>query len=159
MQLPEKFLPLNIQIEITSCLPNHCPKDTSFRKWKKKKWKLLSCIWLTLCDLKDFKVPARFLCPQDSQARLLEWVAIPFSRGSSWPKVLIQVFCIASRLFTNWAIREATSFRSTSLLLMDQLILQVVKRCSSQWEDAQRPHLPAWLIRLLRFCTLSCLVL
>ena len=36
MQLPEKFLPLNIQIEITSCLPDHCPKGTSFRKWKKK---------------------------------------------------------------------------------------------------------------------------
>ena len=28
----------------------------------------------------------RLLCPWDSQTRILEWVAIPFSRGSSWPR-------------------------------------------------------------------------
>ena len=38
-----------------------------------------------------------------SQARMLEWVAIPFCRGSSWPRYQIQVFCIAGRFFTNWA--------------------------------------------------------
>ena len=41
------------------------------------------------------------------QARILEWVAFPFSRGSSQPRDRIQVFCIAGRFFTNWAIREA----------------------------------------------------
>ena len=30
-------------------------------------------------------------------ARILEWVAIPFSRGSSWPRDLTQVSYIASR--------------------------------------------------------------
>ena len=39
--------------------------------------------------------------------RILEWVAYPFSRGSSWPRNPTGVFCIAGRLFTNWAIREA----------------------------------------------------
>ena len=38
------------------------------------------------------------------QARTLEWVAIPFSRGSSWPT---QVSSIAGRFFTIWATREA----------------------------------------------------
>ena len=38
-----------------------------------------------------------------SQARMLEWVAIPFCRGSSWPRYQTQVFCIAGRFFTNWA--------------------------------------------------------
>ena len=41
------------------------------------------------------------------QARILEWVAISFSRGSSWPRDRTQVFCIAGRLFTIWASREA----------------------------------------------------
>ena len=38
------------------------------------------------------------------QARILEWVAIPFSRGSSWPRDQTQVSCISGRLFTIWAI-------------------------------------------------------
>ena len=41
------------------------------------------------------------------QAGILEWVAIPFSRGSSWPSDQTQATCIACRLFTIWASREA----------------------------------------------------
>ena len=37
------------------------------------------------------------------QARLLEWVAIPFSKGSSWPRDRTWVSCIAGRFFTIWA--------------------------------------------------------
>ena len=37
------------------------------------------------------------------QARVLEWVAISFSRGSFRPKDSTQVSCIAGRLFTVWA--------------------------------------------------------
>ena len=40
-------------------------------------------------------------------ARILEWVAFPFSRGSSQPRDQTQVSCIAGRFFTSWAIREA----------------------------------------------------
>ena len=40
------------------------------------------------------------------QARILEWIAIPFSRGSFWPRDQTQVFCIAGGLFTIWATRE-----------------------------------------------------
>ena len=36
------------------------------------------------------------------QARILEWVAIPFTRGSSWPRDQTRVFCIAGRFFTVW---------------------------------------------------------
>ena len=42
-----------------------------------------------------------------SQAKILECVVIPFSRGSSWPRAQIQVSCIAGRFFTIWATREA----------------------------------------------------
>ena len=41
------------------------------------------------------------------QARILEWVAFPFSRGSSQPKDQTQVSCVLGRFFTSWATREA----------------------------------------------------
>ena len=40
------------------------------------------------------------------QARILEWVAIPFSRGSSWLRDQTWVSCIAGRFLSVWAIRE-----------------------------------------------------
>ena len=42
---------------------------------------------------------------------LLEWGAIPFSRGSSWPRDQTQVSCIAGRFFTLWATREVPTHR------------------------------------------------
>jgi len=39
--------------------------------------------------------------------RILDWVAYPFSSGSSWPRNLTRVSYIAGRFFTNWATREA----------------------------------------------------
>ena len=40
-------------------------------------------------------------------SRLLEWVAVSFSRGSSWPRDRTPISCTAGRFFTDWAIREA----------------------------------------------------
>ena len=39
--------------------------------------------------------------------RILEWVAMPSSRGSSQPRDWTRVFRIAGRFFTVWATREA----------------------------------------------------
>ena len=39
--------------------------------------------------------------------KILEWVAYPFSSGSSRPRNQTRVSCIAGRFFTNWATREA----------------------------------------------------
>ena len=44
--------------------------------------------------------------------RILEWVAYPFSRGSSHPRNWTRVSCIAGRFFTNWANREAQNVHS-----------------------------------------------
>ena len=41
------------------------------------------------------------------QAKVLDWVAISFSRGSSWPKNQTRVSHTAGRCFTCWATREA----------------------------------------------------
>ena len=40
------------------------------------------------------------------QARILEWVAVSFSRRSSWPRDWTQVSHIVGRCFTVWATRE-----------------------------------------------------
>ena len=55
-----------------------------------------------------------------SQARLLEWVAMPSSRGSSPPRDRSQVSCIAGRFFTIWATREAPTLPSMVPRLLEQ---------------------------------------
>ena len=44
------------------------------------------------------------------QARVLEWVAFSFSRGSSQLRDQTQVSRIAGRVFTSWATREAQEY-------------------------------------------------
>ena len=46
------------------------------------------------------------------QARILEWVAFPFSRVSSQPRDQTQISHIADGIFTSWATREAQEFWS-----------------------------------------------
>ena len=60
----------------------------------------------TLCDPMDCSPPGSSV-HEIFQARILEWVAISFSRGSSQPRDWTQISCNAGRFFTNWAIREA----------------------------------------------------
>ena len=56
---------------------------------------------------------AQLLCPKDYtihgilQVRILEWVAVPFSRGASQPRDQTQVSRIAGRFFISWATRES----------------------------------------------------
>ena len=60
----------------------------------------------------DSLLPYGLYSPWNSQARILEWVASPFSRGSSQPRDRIQVSHIAGRFFTSWATREAQEYWS-----------------------------------------------
>ena len=60
----------------------------------------------TLCDPMDYIVHGIL------QARILEWVAFPFSRGSSQPRDQILASCTAGRFFTIWATREAQEYWS-----------------------------------------------
>ena len=61
---------------------------------------------LILCDPMDCSLPGSSL-HGILQARVLEWVAISFSRGSSRPRDWTQVSRIAGRCFNLWATREA----------------------------------------------------
>ena len=60
----------------------------------------------TLWDPMDCSPPG-FSVHGIFQARVLEWVAISFSTGSSQPRDRTWVSCIAGRHFTLWATREA----------------------------------------------------
>ena len=63
---------------------------------------LAAQLCLTLCDPTKCSLPGS--CVHGIlQARILEWIAIPFSRASSWPRDWTQVSCIVGRFFTIWA--------------------------------------------------------
>ena len=67
-----------------------------------KKWSEVSQSCLTLCDPMDSSLPGSAV-HEMFQARILEWAAISFSRGSSQPRDQTWVSCIADRRFTVWA--------------------------------------------------------
>ena len=50
-----------------------------------------------------------------SQARALEWVAIPFSRGSSQPRDQTRSSCIGRWIFYHWPTWEALKFSCNSI--------------------------------------------
>ena len=61
---------------------------------------------MILCDPMDCNLPGSSV-HGIFQARVLEWVTISFSRGSSQPRDWTWVSRIAGRFFTSWATREA----------------------------------------------------
>ena len=66
----------------------------------------------TLCDPVDWSPPGSSV-HGILQARILEWVAISFSGGSSRPRDRSQVSRIAGRCFNLWATREALKWITT----------------------------------------------
>ena len=73
------------------------------------KWKVrvkVTQLCPTLCDPMNCSLPSTSVYGI-IQARILEWVAIPFSRGSSQARDRTQVSHIAGRFLTIWATREA----------------------------------------------------
>ena len=76
----------------------------SFQSQRKWKWSLSvvsNSLWPVDCSPPSSSVHGIL------QARILQYVAISFSRASSWPKNQTRVSCIAHGFFTNWAMREA----------------------------------------------------
>ena len=69
------------------------------------------------------------------QARILKWVVMPFSRGSSQPRDWTQVSCIASGFFTVWA----TTLHSVQFS-------SVAQSCPTLWDPMNRstPGLPVY---------------
>ena len=68
------------------------------------------------CNPMDCSTPG-FSAHGIPQARILEWVAISFSRGSSQSRDRTHVSCIVGRHFTVWATREACIFSCVWLFM------------------------------------------
>ena len=86
--------------------------------WKK----ILTCTWFIGKNDAEVKVTQSCLTLCDpTKARILEWVAIPFSRGPFKPRDQTQFSLIASGFFASWATREAQSTVVGNLSLL-QLI-------------------------------------
>ena len=88
----------------------HCFGCSINTWWKISVPFFLSCVWVlvtqscpALCDPKDCSPPGSSV-HGIFQARMLEWVAIFFSRGTSWPRD--RTCRIAGWFFTVWATRE-----------------------------------------------------
>ena len=73
-------------------------------KWVKSSEVAQSC--RTLCDPMDWSLSGSSI-HGILQARILEWVAVSFSRGYSWPRDRTQLSHIAGTHFNLWATREA----------------------------------------------------
>ena len=86
-------------------------------KWSEVMWKLLSCVQLFAAPWTIHTVYGIL------QARILEWVAFPFSRGSSQLRYRTQVSHIAGRLFTSWATGKPKNNGVGSLSPLQRIFL------------------------------------
>ena len=77
---------------------------------------------LTLCNPMDYTVHGIL------QARILEWVTFPFSKGSSQPRDRTQASHTASGFFTSWATREAHKETGTEFTFCFLILLAVWPR-------------------------------
>ena len=89
LQLPQ--MRFAVYVEVT-----HTTTTTE----SKKKVKVAQFSVFTLFDHMDYTVHGIL------QARILEWVAFPFSKGSSQPSDQTQVSCTAGGFFTSWTTRD-----------------------------------------------------
>ena len=104
VRMPEEWKRSNLEWPSNRLLFYFCSFLYSFHLWKVKVLATQSC--LTLCDPKDYSLLGSSV-HGILQTRILEWVTIPFSGRSSWPKDWTLGSCIAGRLFTIWVTREA----------------------------------------------------
>ena len=79
-----------------------------------------------LCDPMDCSLPGSSV-HGILQARILEWVAISFPRGSSWPRDWTWVSCVAGRCFTISATREA-QLKDTASIKRHLLLGRIAKK-------------------------------
>ena len=96
---------------------------------------LLQAIFLTQGlnpDLLHYRQIPHHLSHQGSPG-MLEWVAYPFSRGTSQPRNWTGVSCIAGRFFASWATTVDVPFKSIHSVILFYflwclLIIEQVKR-------------------------------
>ena len=97
------------------------------------------------------------------QARILEWVAMSFSRGSSWPRDWTQVSHITSRFFPVWATGEAPflgiySKDKKTLIWKDTcspMFIAAILKLAKVWEQPKCPSTDEWIKKMFFAYTLT----
>ena len=113
--LPDPGIALRSPALRADALPSEPPGKPQYTYYTAAK-SLQSC--LTLCDPMDCSPPGSSV-HGILQARTEEWVAISFSRGSSWPRDQTWVSCVAGKFFTVWATREVPNYLSVYQMNQD----------------------------------------
>ena len=73
---------------------------------------------LSLCNPMDHRLPGSSV-HGILQARLLEWITIPFSRVPSWPRDWTCVSCIKGRFFSFWPTQIYSWIKISAMLFVD----------------------------------------
>ena len=81
-------------------------------------------LYLTLCDPMNCSPPGSSV-HRISQARILEWAAISFSRGSSLPRDGSCLSCLACRFFTTEAIGKPVLSMGTWIYKNDHFVYMI----------------------------------
>ena len=127
-------------------------------------------IWASYLSFKWIKVKVAQSCPGYSvdeilQARILEWVAISFSRGSSSPGDQTSASCLVWGFFTVWATRKSlgTIKKLRIILLLSWFIFQylmiwysglgfVHSECWVEMDSTLLKTLPDFVMIYLAWC-------
>ena len=104
---------------------------------------LVSQLCLTLCDPMDCSPPG---CSDHGilQEKILEWVDIPFSRGSSRPRDWSYVSCIAGGVFTVWSTTESLLERHALLFAGLLFIITSIWHHTVFWSPLSQSHSYKW---------------
>ena len=127
----------------------------SVARWDDKHVVKVAQSCLTLCDPMDCSLPGSSF-HGIFQARILKWVAISFSRISSWPRDWTWVSCIVGRHFTFWATYKGILLLVSHWVMsnsLQPLDLQHARLpCAFSWQNSislctasfhiPRPNLP-----------------
>ena len=97
------------------------------------KWSEVAQSCPTLCDPMDCSLPGSSV-HGIFQARVLEWVAISFSRGSSRPRDWTQVSHTAGRGFTVWAPRDIIIHFKKYLMAFLDFTIHIYKSSESTFK-------------------------
>ena len=115
-------------------------------------------LFLTLWDPIDCSLPGSSV-HGISQARILEWVAISFSRRSSWPRDQTCVSCIGRQILYRWATREAPLLlKSITKFNMSQPVISAgLRNFNSLTRLVGKDHLSPWVPNLVHVynCTVN----
>ena len=79
----------------------------------------------------------RYHLSHKGSPRIPEWVAYPFSRGSSRPMNQTRVSCIAGGFFTKWAIREAPEFCFIGCFILNMSNILLERKIVINWYRLQ----------------------